>query len=204
MCLVTLYHSGSLDLIGGFSLKMSLMVSYILPLWCFENCVWPGCALGCRRFLVSYANLTRIKSKGYVKNTDAKPDKEPDINLLPAVSYKSFGMRICLICSYATNLIAAYGNIRNNVIEWPWYSPHTPSLFQIRLPASIRPRKVPLYLINSGFDVWKRIFIRSKGATSVFAQEPATPPAIPSKMTYCRLCLSMTLILSMGVDWSFE
>ncbi|CQB90201.1 Uncharacterised protein [Chlamydia trachomatis] len=43
----------------------------------------------------------------------------------------------------------------------------------------MNPPNVPLYFMNSGFDVWNKILILSKGATKVLAQDPAKPPARP-------------------------
>lgn len=71
--------------------------------------------------------------------------------------------------------------------------------------ADTKPAQLPVYLVYSGVDVWNRIFIRSSGATTVFAYRceylpltgrlhgtvltahPAKPPASPLFNTYSKL-----------------
>ena len=72
---------------------------------------------------VSNANRTRITSNGYVKNTDTMPAKLPLAKRLTGVSCDLFFMKTDLICSYARNLIPAYGKIRRTVAEWPLKRP---------------------------------------------------------------------------------
>jgi len=66
-------------------------------------------------------------------------------------------------------LIAAYGNILNKVMLWPLNSPNTPSSPYIFPAAETNPNHEPEYFAYCGDDAWNRIFMRSRGAMSVFA-----------------------------------
>ena len=99
-------------------------------------------------FFVSNASRTRITSKGYVKKTEVMPAREPDANLRAVVSLDLSGIRICRICSYARNLMPAYGKIRSSVAEWPRNSPRVPSALLISRRALNMPNHVPVYFAN--------------------------------------------------------
>lgn len=110
-----------------------------------------------------------MTSRGYVKKTEIQPAIDPDANLRMCVSLSREGMTTARTCSYAKNLIPAYGKIRNNVAECPRKSPNGPSWPYISFIAYPTPLQLPAYFLNSGFAVWKRTLTRSRGATNVFA-----------------------------------
>lgn len=118
---------------------------------------------------VSQARRTRTTSRGYVKKTLVTPARLPDINRRSGVSCSDPLMSTARICSYATNLMAAYGKIRNNVAECPRNNPDGPSLWVMSRIAFTTPSHEPLYFANCGLEAWKRIFTRSRGAIKVFA-----------------------------------
>lgn len=97
------------------------------------------------------------------------PASDPDANRRHDFSCCGLRIRTLRICSYATNLIAAYGKIRSSVAECPRNSPSSPSCRRISCTAWKTPDQLPEYLRNFGFEAWKRILTRSSGAMRVFA-----------------------------------
>jgi hypothetical protein len=59
--------------------------------------------------------------------------------------------------------------MRRRVAEWPWKSPRRPPWVYMSRMARDRPLHFPVYFAKLGLEVWKRIFTRSRGPTTVFA-----------------------------------
>lgn len=134
-----------------------------------------------------------------------QPARLPDKSRRSGVSLSFDGIIVALICSYARKLIAEYGNFWRRVAEWPLNRPIQPSQRLITEIADKKPAQLPVYLVYSGADVWKRILMRSSGATTVFAYRcyylllieslhgeiltahPARPPASPLFNIYSKL-----------------
>jgi hypothetical protein len=104
-----------------------------------------------------------------VKKTLVTPAKLPLNSLRIGVSCAGEWMIAERICSYARNLMAAYGKIRSKVAECPRKSPRVPSSRYMSFIAVITPNELPAYFANWGFEAWKRILTRSRGATNVLA-----------------------------------
>jgi hypothetical protein len=93
------------------------------------------------------------------------PARLPETKRRNGVSYSLEGMITARICSYAIKRTEGFQGL---------YKGHSVTLLRIFPYAAIKflayePVQLPVYLANWGFDAWKRIFTRSRGATTVLA-----------------------------------
>lgn len=110
-----------------------------------------------------------------------------------------FTPKILFHCSWAVNWTAEYGTILTIVALFPRHKLSKPSVLRVFIK-----NLIAAFAENGWFEIWKFIFVRSKGAIVVFANAPAIAPDNKLVHTLCALDIPLLPIFFSCFFWNTQ